>query len=88
MTVSSPEATAPAMVPDGSIAPSPDDAWRQPPADGAHWQPLDIAADDPRLAPLAAKLAAHFRRHCAGMAPDAFERLVRHAAYIRLRWHG
>lgn len=88
MTVSTPEATAPAAVPHGSTTRSPDDAWREPAPEAAHWQPLDIAADDPRLVPLAAELAAHFRRHCAGMAPDAFERLVQHAAYIRLRWHG
>ncbi|GLC27865.1 hypothetical protein rosag_43780 [Roseisolibacter agri] len=75
-------------MPHGSSAPSSDDAWREPSPDAAHWQPLDIAADDPRLGPLAAELAAHFHRHCAGMDADAFERLVRHAAYIRLRWHG
>ena len=86
MTVSSPEATAPTTVPHGTTCPSSDDAWREPSPDAVHWQPLDIAADDPRLAPLAAELAARFRRHCAGMAPDAFERLVQHAAYIRLRW--
>ena len=87
MTVSSLEAPAPAMASRGSTAPSSDDVWRESSPDAAHWQPLDIAADDPRLAPLAAELAAHFRRHCAGMPPDAFDRLVQHAAYIRLRWH-
>ena len=87
MTVQSPEAAAPAAVRRGGTAGSSDDPWRDQSSEAAHWQPLDIAADDPRLAPLATELAAHFRRHCVGMAPDAFERLVQHAAYIRLRWH-
>lgn len=77
MTVVSLEPPPSATSPDGSAAPS---------AGGAPWRPLDIAADDPRLAPLATELAERFSRHCVGMAPDAFERLVRHAAYIRLRW--
>ena len=86
MTVSTSEATAPATVPHRSALPSSGDAWRAPSSDAAHWHPLDITPDDPRLAPLAAELAERFRRHCADMAPDAFERLVLHAAYIRLRW--
>jgi hypothetical protein len=48
--------------------------------------PLAIAPDDPRLAPLAEELAARFGRHCAGMPAEAFARLVRRAAWIRLRW--
>ena len=86
MTVSTLDATAPATLRSGHAAPSADHAWGEPAPCTAHWEPLDIAPDDPRLAPLAAELAERFSRHCAGMAPDAFERLVQHAAYIRLRW--
>jgi hypothetical protein len=48
--------------------------------------PLDVAPDDPRVASLAAELAEHFRRYCESMPADTFERLVRQAARIRLRW--
>jgi hypothetical protein len=48
--------------------------------------PRDVAPDDPRVAPLAAELAEHFRRYCESMPADTFERLVRQAARIRLRW--
>jgi hypothetical protein len=51
-----------------------------------YWPPLDVSQDDPRVASLAGEVAARFGRYCDGMSPDTFERLVRRAAWIRLRW--
>ena len=48
--------------------------------------PLDVAPDDPRIARVAEQFAERFRPYCAGMPEEAFARLVRHAAWIRLRW--
>ncbi|MDF1504941.1 hypothetical protein [Roseisolibacter sp. H3M3-2] len=60
-----------------------------PPADDAlrvDTIPRPVPADDPRVARLAEEIAPHLRPHCAGMPAETFERLVRRAAHIRLRW--
>jgi hypothetical protein len=59
-----------------------------PLSDGEPWVrvPLAIACDDPRVEALAGAFAERFRPFCAGMPADAFARLTRHAAWIRLRW--
>jgi hypothetical protein len=59
-----------------------------PLSDGEPWVrvPLAIARDDPRIEALALVFAEKFRPFCAGMPADAFARLTRHAAWIRLRW--
>lgn len=48
--------------------------------------PVDVAIDDPRVEALAGTFADRFRPFCAGMPAEAFARLARHAAWIRLRW--
>ena len=57
-----------------------------PRAGGVPVPPLPVAPNDPRIGPLAAEFAARFGRYCDGMPAEAFERLVRRAAWLRLRW--